>query len=108
MRSRAPPSDPRPSKRIRSTSERKFAVEKKTTTGMVLAFAAAAAVALAPPASADQLPGVWVKSQDYQSHYLCRSAGLAGEFFGLWRENDWKCVGATLYVRQSSPAPGIG
>jgi hypothetical protein len=86
-------------------------VKKKTKTGMVLAFAAAtAALTLAPPASAEPLspPGMWVKSQDYQSHYLCRSAGLAGEFFGLWREGDWKCEGATLFVRQSAPAPGIG
>jgi hypothetical protein len=85
-------------------------VEKKTKTGVVLAFAAAAVVTLAPSASADQLspPGMWVKSQDYQSRYLCQSAGLAGEFFGLWRESDWKCDGATLFVRQSSPAPGVG
>lgn len=85
-------------------------MRKKTTIGVVLAFATAAAVTLAPSASADQLssPGMWVKSQDYQSRYLCQSAGLAGEFFGLWQEDDWKCDGATLFVRQSAPAPGIG
>jgi hypothetical protein len=85
-------------------------VAKKTMTGVVLALATTAALALAPPASAQSLPDPanWAKSKDYQSHYLCRSAGLTGEFFGLWREGDWMCVGATLYVRQHSPAPGIG
>jgi hypothetical protein len=94
----------------RPTSEGDIAVQKKTT-GMVLAAAAAVvALTFAPSASADQLspPGTWVKSQDYQSRYLCRSAGLAGEFFGLWQEGDWKCEGSTLFVRQLASVPGIG
>ncbi|MEV6907448.1 hypothetical protein [Amycolatopsis sp. NPDC051071] len=84
-------------------------MSKKKIAGMMIA-AAAAMLTFAPHASAEQppSPGIWVKSQDYESHYLCRSAGLTGEFFGLWRDGDWKCDGSTLFVRQKSPMPGIG
>ncbi len=83
---------------------------KKTMTGILLGIAAAGALAFTPSASAEQPspPGMWMKSQDYQSHYLCRSAGLGGEFFGLWKKGEWKCEGSTLFVRQLAPVPGIG
>lgn len=84
---------------------------KKKMTGLMLMFAAiAATLATAPSASADQLPsqGIWAKSQDYKSSYLCQSAGLTGQFFGLWKEDEWKCDGATLFVLQPAPLLPIG
>ncbi len=59
-------------------------MRKRMTAGLLLATAGAA-LALASSAAAEQpsSPGMWVKSQDYESHYLCQSAGLTGEFFGL-------------------------
>lgn len=84
---------------------------KKTSTGSLLALAAVAAtLTLAPPASAEQLspPGTWVRTHDFQSRYLCQSAGLTGEFFGRWREGEWQCSGTTLFVLQVSPMPGAG
>jgi hypothetical protein len=86
-------------------------VGKKTRSSLVLTCAAVAgALAFAAPASADPLPppGGWMWSQDFGSTYLCRSAGLAGDFFGRWREGDWQCVGTTLYVRQNVSAPPAG
>jgi hypothetical protein len=83
----------------------------KKTTGLVLTFAAlAAAATIATPASAEPVPqpGGWIKSQEYQSHHLCQSAGLVGEFFGLWRESEWKCVDSTLYVLQGVPVNPAG
>jgi hypothetical protein len=83
----------------------------KKTTGLALTFAAlAVAVSTAAPASAQAAPppGGWIQTQNYQSNYLCQSAGLVGEFFGLWRQGQWKCVGTALFVLQGLTTPPAG
>ncbi|MFJ7217955.1 hypothetical protein [Amycolatopsis sp. NPDC098790] len=82
---------------------------KRILTGSLLA-AAAASLVLAPAAVAEGVssPGSWVRTHDFQSRYLCQSAGLTGEFFGRWREGEWRCEGTTLFVLQVPSLPGAG
>jgi hypothetical protein len=42
----------------------------------------------------------WREVMDLGNRDLCRVAGRAGEGLNLWDDDEWRCIGGTLYVRR--------